>query len=122
RRYELATIDCGDAGHRLKRLPVVIDKPRARWNDQSLTVFADLHLPANLPLVVGRKQPWLVMTQGRLGCRANEGRRADLLWRAAGDAGHLVDAARNRRIAAARLVDTRRDEPSDANVPHRAVG
>jgi hypothetical protein len=73
RRDELATIDGGDAGHGLKRLPVAIDKPRAGWNDQSLTVLADLHLPANLPLVIGRKQPSLIMTQRRLRCRANEG-------------------------------------------------
>ena len=121
RRYELATIDGRDAGYGLKRLPVAIDKPRAGWNDQSLTVLADLHLAANLPLVIGRKQPWLVMTERRLRRSADEGHRADLLWRAVGDARHIVGPARNSRIAAARVVYTRRDEPSDANVPHRVV-
>src|SRR4030095_3815291 len=64
-REQPATIDGGGARHGLKRLPVAIDKPRAGWNDQRLSVLADLHLTANLPLVIGRKQPWLVMTERR---------------------------------------------------------
>ena len=84
-RDELTAAGRRIAGDGLKRLPVVIDEPDTGRNDLGLNVLTLFDLRADLPLVIGGKEPSLVAAQCGLGGRANERQPTDQLRSAAVD-------------------------------------
>src|SRR5262245_29981278 len=80
------------------------------------------HLRAHLPLVIGPKQPTLVVAECRLGCRANERCPTERSRSAAVDARHGVKPIRDREITAAGVILERIDESSDSYIPDRVRG
>src|SRR5262249_5669641 len=108
-RNELPAVDPGTAGDRLKGLAVVVDEPRAGRNDLGLAMLTLFDLCADLPLVIGPKQPALVVAERRLRCRANQCQRADLLRSPAVDTGYLVSPIRYRDVTGTRIVRVRID-------------
>jgi hypothetical protein len=109
------------ARYGLKRPGTVVDEPDAGRNDIGGVVLAPFDLAADLPLVIGTKEPWPIVVEGRLGRCANKIQRAERLRSAAQDTGP-IGLARCRPIAAARVVLPGVDEPSDADIPQRIGG
>src|SRR5262249_11937556 len=121
-RDELCAVDRGTSGDGSKGFPVIVDEPHASRNDLRRSVQALFHLSAYLPLMIGLKQPAVVVGECRLSRRPNQRHRADQLWSAAVDTGQAVRSIRRREIPASRVVIARKDEASDSYVPQCVGG
>ena len=83
-------------------------------------VAAALDLRARLPFVVGAEQSWTIATDGGLDRSTSDRQLADLHGTAAQDAGGAVKVTDRRRVPGTGRVVLRIEEPSDADIPHRA--
>ena len=80
-------------------------------------MFASFELSSHLPLMVGAPHGRPIAADNRLGGRTNERQLAEALRAAAKQPGAGIHVTDRRPAAAARIVHSRVDEPSNPYIP-----
>src|SRR5688572_15292396 len=101
---ELPAVDAGTPRDRLKGLLILVNEPGPGRNDLGLAMLTLLDLHADLPFVIGPKQPALVVRECRLARRANQCQTTDLPRSAAVCASYLVEPVRRCEVTGTRVV------------------